>query len=242
MNDYKLITRMKGGEDLGSMKESSGPVRTNGIVEVDGYLPNKNINVKERISKMDNQSMNESVSHEMAQNQVTLKVGESVMNEMNVNLPNANEGTPNHGGSMTTPNSPQQDEETSTSNNLNEKETIMSTEEKKKRTPYDGSTSHGVNVGKLDNIESVIKATKRLRLCWNYLKNQYKAEGEIVVNTENGVDRRIEAMNNAEAIKTKMEELQNFKAEVDRKSSELKEKALNDIQNFDPSAIDIMVF
>jgi len=124
----------------------------------------------------------------------------------------------------------------------NENTEVEMTEEKKKRTPYDGSTSHGVNVDKLDNIESVIKATKRLRLRWNYLKNQYKAEGEIVMNTENGVDRRIEAMNNAEAIKTKMEEVQNFKAEVDRKSSELKEKALNDIQNFDPSAIDIMVF
>jgi hypothetical protein len=177
------------------MNVSSGPVRTNGIVEVDGYLQGINSKKNKGITM---ENLNE--------NQVSTSQEET---QVKVN---------------------------------NENTEVEMTEEKKKRTPYDGSTSHGVNVDKLDNLEAVIKATKRLRLRWNYLKNQYKAEGEIVVNTENGVDGRIEAMNNAEAIKTKMEELQNFKAEVDRKSSELKEKALNDIQNFDPSAIDNMVF
>ncbi|MGC9385058.1 MAG: hypothetical protein ACP5D6_10700 [Kosmotogaceae bacterium] len=205
MNDYKPLTKMRGGEDLESVKTCefvvNRPVRTNEKVEINDYLPLTDVNVKKRNYEMDNYQEFKDVKSEesMSQEETEVKVN-------------------------------------------NENTEVEMTEEKKKRTPYDGSTSHGVNVDKLDNIESVTKAIKRLRLRWDYLKNQHKVESEVVKATDNSVEQRVNAMNNAEAIKSKMEKLQTVKAEIQSKTSELKEKALRDLESFDPSAIDNMTF
>jgi|GEM_PF-5001097 len=201
MRYYKPLTKMRGGEDLESVKACefvvNRPVRTNSMVETDGCLQT----VNKKIKGVTMENLNESlVSVEsMSQEETEIKVN-------------------------------------------NENTEVEMTEEKKKRTPYDGSTSHGVNVDKLDNIELVTKAIKRLRLRWDYLKNQHKVESEVVTGTDNSVEQRVNALNNAEAIKSKMEELQTVKAEIQSKTSELKEKALKDLESFDPSAIDNMTF
>lgn len=179
----------------------------------------------------DNEMKNNTVSHKVTQEHITYNKGGSMMDEMKVNTPNANEGTTNQGGSMTTSNNPQQESK------------VAEEQKTSKRKSYDGSRHHGVKADtEFKTFAELNKAVERIKLRGRFLKSNYDSLNSNLASDNLSIEEKVNMIEEAESTYSALFDVSDLLETIQAKRQEVESLNRQMVENYVAKSTDTFQF